>query len=292
MALNSYANFQAAIADQLARSDLGTQIADCITLFEAEASYELFRTKGGETRTILVPTNPGPLTVTGAANNGSGLIRLALSPGYNGPPALVTGGFLNVSAVGGTTEANGTWLITLVGDGVHVDLQNSVFVNAYTSSGTAQADQGFVALPADYLGFSRVTWTGSPTCDLDYVAPAQWASEAPTWLPLVATGIPRVFTIEAGYLKIKPVDVSPLEFVYWSTTPALQSNLNWLFTARPDAYWYGVLEQVMIYTKDEQRAQEYNQKKTALYDQIKKQRFREWNNLGIRLDRSSYGATP
>ena len=48
----------------------------------------------------------------------------------------------------------------------------------------------------------------------------------------------------------------------------------------------------MVYTKDEQRAQEYNQKKTAIYDQIKKQRFREFNNLAIRLDRSNYGGTP
>ena len=292
MSLNSYVNFQAAIADQLARTDLGSQIIDCITLFEAEASYELFRVRSTETRTILVPTSPGAITITGAANNGSGLIRIALSPGYNGPPALVTGGFLNVSQVGGTTEANGTWLITLVGDGVHVDLQNSVFVNAYTSGGTAQGDQGFVALPSDYLGFSRVTWTGNPTCDLDYVAPAQWTTEFPTWLPITATGIPRAFTIEAGYLKIRPVDVSPLEFVYWANTPALQSSMNWLFTSRVDAYWYGVLEQVMVYTKDEQRAQEYNQKKTAIYDQIKKQRFREFNNLAIRLDRSNYGGTP
>lgn len=292
MALNSYVNFQAAIADQLARTDLGPQITDCITLFEAEAAYELFRLRGNETRTILVPTNPGPLTITGAANNGSGLIRIALSSGYLGPPALSTGSFLNISQVGGTTEANGTWQITLVGDGVHIDLQNSVFINTYTSGGVAQGDQGFVALPSDYMGWIRVTWTGNPTVDLDYVAPAQWSTEFPTWLPIADSDTPRVFTIEAGVLKIRPVDISPLEFIYLAQNSAIQSGLQWLFTQRVDAYWYGVLEQVMIYTKDEQRAQEYNQKKTALFDQIKKQQFRERNNLGIRLDRSSYGGTP
>ena len=292
MALNSYVNFQAAIADQLARTDLGPQITDCITLFEAEAAYELFRLRGNETRTILVPTNPGPLTITGAANNGSGLIRIALSSGYLGPPALSTGSFLNISQVGGTTEANGTWQITLVGDGVHIDLQNSVLINTYTSGGVAQGDQGFVALPSDYMGWIRVTWTGNPTVDLDYVAPAQWSTEFPTWLPIADSDTPRVFTIEAGVLKIRPVDISPLEFIYLAQNSAIQSGLQWLFTQRVDAYWYGVLEQVMIYTKDEQRAQEYNQKKTALFDQIKKQQFRERNNLGIRLDRSSYGGTP
>ena len=292
MSLNSYGNFEAAIADQLARTDLGSQITDCITLFEAEAAYELFRQRGNETRTILVPTNPSPITITGAANNGSGLIRLALSPGYLGPPALTTGSFVNVSQVGGTTEADGTWIITTVGDGIHIDLQNSVFVNAYTSGGVAQGDQGFVALPSNYMGWIRVTWTGNPTVNLDYVAPAQWSTEFPTWLPIADSDTPRVFTIEAGILKIRPVDISPLEFVYYATTPALQSGLNWLFTNRVDAYWYGVLEQAMVYTKDEQRAQEYNQRKTAIYQQIKDQRFRERNNLGIRLDRSSYGGTP
>ena len=75
-------------------------------------------------------------------------------------------------------------------------------------------------------------------------------------------------------------------------TPALATSLNWLFTVRPDAYWYGVLEQVMVYTKDEQRAQMYNQRKTSIYDAIKQQRFREGNNLRVRIDRSSYGGTP
>ena len=292
MSLNSYANFQAAIADQLARPDLTSQIADCITLFEAEASRELFRSDGAEKRTILVPTNPSALTITNAYANPSGGIRLTLSPGYLGPPALTTGTFLSVSQVGGTTEADGTWIITLVGDGVSVDLNNSVFVNTYTSGGQAQADQGFVALPSDYLGWKRVTWTGNPTVDLSYVTGTQWSTEFPTWLPIADTDTPRVFTIEAGYLKIRPVDISPLEFIYNAMTPALSGSLNWLFTNFVDAYWYGVLEQVMVYTKDEQRAQEYNQRKQNIFDEVKKLRFRAGNNLAIRLDRSSYGGTP
>ena len=155
-----------------------------------------------------------------------------------------------------------------------------------------QADAGFAALPSDYLGWRRVTWTGNPSNDLEYCQPTAYSTEFPTWMPTEATDTPRVFTIEAGFLKIRPFDPTPLEFVYWAKTPSLVSSLNWLFTNRVDAYWYGTLEQVMVYTKDEQRAQEYNQKKSAIYDSIKQQRFREGNNLRIRLDRSSYGATP
>lgn len=290
MSLNSYANFTAAIADQLARTDLGPQIADCITLFEAEASYELFRQRGTETRTILIPSNPGPLTITGAANNGSGAIRITVGSGTT-TAGLATGNIIAISEVGGTTEADGSWIITLI-DSQDFDLQNSTFVNTYTSGGQAQADQGFAALPSNYLGWRRVTWTGNPTVDLEYCQPTAFSVEFPTWLPIAASDTPRVFTIEANYLKIRPVDPSPLEFVYWASTPALISSLNWLFTNRVDAYWYGTLEQIMVYTKDEQRAQMYNQRKQAIYDAIKQQRFREGNNLKIRVDRTEYGGTP
>jgi hypothetical protein len=287
MALNSYANFQAAVADQLARTDLTNQIIDCITLFEAEASYELFRQRGTETRTILVPSNPSALTITGCSNNGSGLIRVTVAS----TTTLATSQIVSISQVGGTTEANGSWVITVIG-ATTFDLQNSVFTNTYTSGGIVQADQGFCTLPTDYLGWRHVTWTGSPTQDLEYVAPSIFVMEFPTWLPLVATDIPRVFTVEGNYLKIRPLDVTPLEFGYWAKTPALSSSLNWLFTNRVDAYWAGVLEQVYRYLKDYQQAAVYQQSKGIIYEQIKMQRFREPSNLRIRIDRSSYGATP
>lgn len=40
-----------------------------------------------------------------------------------------------VSGVVGTTEANGTWVVTLI-DGTHIDLQGSTFSNLYTSGGS------------------------------------------------------------------------------------------------------------------------------------------------------------
>jgi hypothetical protein len=87
--------------------------------------------KPGLTLEALDPIAPGALTVTGAANNGSGLVRLTVSPNT---AALATGNTRTISSVGGTTEANGTWVITVV-DSTHIDLQGSAFVNAYTSGG-------------------------------------------------------------------------------------------------------------------------------------------------------------
>ena len=69
-------------------------------------------------------------TISGAADNGSGLIRLTVSSSSN----FQTGQYWQVADVAGTTEANGTWKITVI-DGTHVDLQASTFTNAYVSGG-------------------------------------------------------------------------------------------------------------------------------------------------------------
>ncbi|MGI4941758.1 MAG: hypothetical protein ACRYHQ_14555 [Janthinobacterium lividum] len=61
--------------------------------------------------------------ITGAANNGSGLIRLTLSAAQT---TFQTGDIVYVSAVGGVTAANNRWTATVV-DSTHVDLQGSTF---------------------------------------------------------------------------------------------------------------------------------------------------------------------
>lgn len=82
-------------------------------------------------------------TVTGATNNGGGLIRLALTT----TAGLYTGNTMTVASVAGTVEANGTWVITVI-DATHVDLQGSAFVHAYTSGGTASTP---VEIPSPYV---------------------------------------------------------------------------------------------------------------------------------------------
>lgn len=69
-------------------------------------------------------------TVTGAVTSG-GLIKLTVaSHGYS------TGNRITVANVGGTTEANGDWTITVVTSSTFT-LDGSVFVHTYTSGGTA-----------------------------------------------------------------------------------------------------------------------------------------------------------
>ena len=84
-------------------------------------------------------------SVSGAANNGSGLIRLTVN--YSG--FWVTGDRVTVSGVAGVTAANGTWTVIVI-DGTHIDLQTSSFSGRYTSGGTV--------VPA--FGSYLSTWTG------------------------------------------------------------------------------------------------------------------------------------
>ena len=287
MSLDTYANFQAAIADHLVRTDLTTQIVDCITLFEAEAANELFRNRHIETTTILIPSETAAVNITGAADNGSGLIRLTVSS----TSTFTTGQEVSVSSVGGTTEANGTWIATVI-SGILVDLQGSTFTNTYTSGGTARAPQGIVALPTDFLGWRRVTWTGTPATELSYVHPALWATEFRSVFPLTEADPPQIFTIEGNYLKIMPPGGTPIEFDYYAKNTAISSSLNWLFTNRVDAYWNGVLEQIYTYTRDYEKAQTHQQKKAAIYDSVKKTQLREAGQLAMRVMGSQYGQTP
>jgi len=68
--------------------------------------------------------------ITGAADNGSGLIRLTVKNAN----ALSTGDSVTVASVGGVTAANGTWTVT-VASSTAIDLQGSTFSGTYTSGG-------------------------------------------------------------------------------------------------------------------------------------------------------------
>lgn len=92
--------------------------------------YLLGLSQSGVTLESLDAIAPGALTITGAANNGSGLIRLTMAS----TSTLTTGQIKAVSGVTGTTEANGNWTITVI-DSTHIDLQGSTFTNAYVSGG-------------------------------------------------------------------------------------------------------------------------------------------------------------
>jgi hypothetical protein len=67
----------------------------------------------------------------GAAAGPGGVVRLTV---FN-TQQMSTNDTVNVSGVGGTTEANGAHLITVI-DASHIDLQGTLFVHAWTFGGT------------------------------------------------------------------------------------------------------------------------------------------------------------
>jgi hypothetical protein len=69
--------------------------------------------------------------VVGAAASPSGMVRLQVVS----TARMNTNDVAKVVGVVGTTEANGNWSINVI-DATHIDLQSTVFANAYTSGGT------------------------------------------------------------------------------------------------------------------------------------------------------------
>jgi hypothetical protein len=73
----------------------------------------------------------GNHVVSGAADNGVGLVRITTSLAHY----FYTGDVVTISGVTGTTEANGTWTVTVY-DSTHFDLVGSTFAHVYSANGT------------------------------------------------------------------------------------------------------------------------------------------------------------
>lgn len=68
--------------------------------------------------------------IVDATDNGSGLIRIETST----PHGLTSGVAVAITSVGGTIEANGIWVVTVI-SATEVDLLGSNFTNVYTTGG-------------------------------------------------------------------------------------------------------------------------------------------------------------
>src|SRR5262249_2448043 len=65
-------------------------------------------------------------------------------------------------------------------------------VREQEATATLTPSSGAVALPADYLAWRRLTWTGTPRAELQYVHPSYLQAAYPS----SPTDVPRIFTIE------------------------------------------------------------------------------------------------
>jgi len=99
-----------------------------------------YTSAGSEGRALLARTD-ATVAVSNAADNGSGLIRITTSAAHG----LSTGNKIFIKNVGGTTEANGLWTVTVI-NSTTIDLDSSAFTNAYTAGGTVRTGYGWTII--------------------------------------------------------------------------------------------------------------------------------------------------
>jgi hypothetical protein len=259
MSLSNYSDLQTALGNWLDHSLYSARYGEFVALFEATANRRL-RVREMEATTILLPSSPTPIAVTGAPGAFGGVIQLTVAS----TATLSTFQEVNVANVGGTTEANGSWIITVV-DGIAINLRGSTFTNAYTSGGTVTAQSGFATLPSDYLAWRRVTWAGSTRTELGYVHPSYLQAAYPSQ----PADVPRIFTIEGSTLKVMPLSGTPLEFDYYQAIPSLVSaSTNWLMTAHPDLYLFGSMCEAEAFGVNDERMPMWKARRDEIFEEI------------------------
>jgi hypothetical protein len=132
---------------------------------------------------------------------------------------------------------------------------------------------GSATLPSDYLALRRVTWTGSPRVELQYVHPSYLQAAYPS----APADVPRIFTVEGPTLKVRPRDSTALEVNYFQKIPALASvapqdgtQTNWLLSAHPDLYLFGSLVEAEMFGVNDGRAPIWKARRDEIFDEIDK----------------------
>jgi hypothetical protein len=151
---------------------------------------------------------------------------------------------------------------------------------------TLTPSSGVAALPADYLAWRRVTWTGQFPRELEYVHPSYLHALHPT-LP---AGVPRLFAIEGANLTVAPTSDTPLAFDYFQKVPALSSlsPSNWLLAAAPDLYLFGALAEAHGFVKDAESLALWKARRDELFDEIERLDVKTRGQSAIRV----VGPTP
>lgn len=98
-------------------------------------------------------------TISGAADNGSGAIRLTTSAAHGWDD----GDIITVHDVGGCTEANGTWAVEDAPTTTTIDLEGSTYTNAYDSGGKVfkeeESFEPIVRIPSkEATGLNTYKW--------------------------------------------------------------------------------------------------------------------------------------
>lgn len=122
-----------------ANGDWTVTVIDTTNIDLQGSSFSNAYVSGG---TIDLRINNLGAGVSGAADNGSGLVRITTSKSHG----LTTGDYVRIYDVTGTTEANGTWQVTSI-SATTFDLVGSTFASAYVSGGTIDLYEDYGTTP-------------------------------------------------------------------------------------------------------------------------------------------------
>lgn len=185
------------------------------SLINVRGEYLATLARPGLTLENLDEIAPGALSISGAADNGSGLIRLTVSS----TSGLSNGQVKAVSGVSGTTEANGNWVITVV-DGTHVDLQGSTYANAYVSGGLVGGSLDDLPFSLDDISASAFTQLSivSTNHELGFFSGPAMEATVETPEQAISDDGRRVFV--SGF---RPIGDAPVVYGSLSTRSTLQA---------------------------------------------------------------------
>jgi hypothetical protein len=144
---------------------------------------------------------------------------------------------------------------------------------------------GNAALPSDYLAWRRLTWTGQTRTELAFVHPSYLQAAYPS----SPADVPRIFTIEGSTLRVRPLDSTPLDFDYYRQIPSLSANgTNWLMSAHPDIYLFGVMAEAEAFGVNDERMPLWKTRRDEIFDQIIKLNNQTRGTSAVR----AFGVTP
>lgn len=269
MALATYSDLQAAIANYLARPGdalVSTPAPDFVTLAESRIAYggdlpyacRPLRIRAMETAATLITGEAvSGGTSTGSANAQAAVISPAPANALGSVVDFVAG-FSNSAAA---TFDGGSGPLPIKKGVPQADVAAGDIVagGAYElycdGSFWNLVPEGGVPLPAGYLEMRSIYLQTSPPAKLSPVAPETIDS---TWMS-AGPDQPLVYALDGDCIRFAPPADSAYaaRMSFYRKFAALASAANWLMSNKPDVYLYGALLEAAIYFGNDQDAQRF-----------------------------------
>jgi hypothetical protein len=270
MALSTYADLQAAIANYLARpgdSLVAGPAPDFVALAESRIAYggeapfasRPLRIRAMETSAVLL-TGAAQAGGVSAGSANAQSVTLATAPVLAPGLAIAfTAGFantgpctLNPNGTGATAVKIGVPKAALTGGEIAAGGAYQVY---FDGADFILVPRGGVPLPAGYLQMRSIFVQGSPQRQLRPTTPENFNAG---WMS-AASGMPLAYVLEGDCIRLGPAPDTTyaLQLGFYRKPGALAQGGNWLMANKPDLYLYGALMEAAIYFRLDDDAQVY-----------------------------------